>query len=71
MIFSLLDGFRGRTSASSRAAATYFIWQRRMYGVPSRSKGVDIRQVRRRQPVRAFSMGFNGLLAAKLAEGSL
>ena len=50
--------------------ATYFIW-RRMYGVPSRSKGVDIRQVRRRQPVRAFSMGFNGLLAAKLAEGSL
>ena len=68
MIFSWLDGFGGRTSASSRAA-TYFIW-RRMYGVPSRSKGVDIRQVRR-QPVRAFSMGFNGLLAAKLAEGSL
>ena len=70
MIFSWLDGFGGRTSASSRAAATYFIWRRRMYGVPSRSKGVDIRQVRR-QPVRAFSMGFNGLLAAKLAEGSL
>ena len=69
MIFSWLDGFGGRTSASSRAA-TYFIWQRRMYGIPSRSKGVDIRQVRR-QPVRAFSMGFNGLLAAKLAEGSL
>ena len=69
MIFSWLDGFGGRTSASSHAAATYFIW-RRMYGVPSRSKGVDIRQVRR-QPERAFSMGFNGLLAAKLAEGSL
>ena len=69
MIFSWLDGFGGRTSASSHAA-TCFIWRRRMYGVPRPgSKGVDIRQVRR-QPVRAFSMGFNGLLAAKLAEGS-
>ena len=55
MSFSWLDGFGGRTSAShGRARRLTSFGDARMYGVPSQSKGVEIRQVGR-QCARVFN----------------